>query len=547
MKISDHIYIIVQQLFQTLSQQQKSEKHFWKNIYYGTNRRAYKKKLEAIDRMTSNIILLLSVRIFNQDIIQQIEEFIGKKTNSTLHVKTMYQLHNIFQNYPKILLHSDMETIIINQWGRMNNTQVEDVLVIEATQYQALVSNNWLSKINTHMYIPATCGYFKSMTTLAPLINVEEEWNNKPCFACKETLLDKEIRAVRCLNECPHDNNEIWQIALTKIEGALPEKIKTIKNNPSESIELNWSLNSDIVLDSIDPKHFHKHYQELALIKEKQEQCLKQLNTQLCDHCLIPYDFQYCNKCDLIYNPLTYIIYTIFKEEKPISNCVSELELQFNPNLNSNNDDNENNSSSSVQNGNKNNNNLDSNSNPKQYIALFNLTKKQKLKWFSNNNKNIMLEHVHNTNIGFDLRYLEKKTIKLEPHSCTCIDLKVALKIPATMIAYIIEPNKKIAQAIFLFLVKIAQLVLDQAQIFKVETTICKLEKIGLTNLYIPPKSPKHIKILIYNITEDVIKIPKGTTIRYLSTEVEKQPPNFIPNFPQLCRDVDITLQTIYG
>ncbi|KAG9291654.1 hypothetical protein G9A89_022073 [Geosiphon pyriformis] len=56
-----------------------------------------------------------SKRIFNQDIIQQIKEFIGKKMNSTLHVKTMYQLHSIFQNYPEILLHSNMETITINQ------------------------------------------------------------------------------------------------------------------------------------------------------------------------------------------------------------------------------------------------------------------------------------------------------------------------------------------------------------------------------------------------------------------------------------------------
>ncbi|KAG9291581.1 hypothetical protein G9A89_022000 [Geosiphon pyriformis] len=68
-----------------------------------------------------------SKRIFNQNIIQQIKEFIGKKMNSTLHVRTIYQLHNIFQNYPKILLHSDIETITINQWGRINNTQIEDM------------------------------------------------------------------------------------------------------------------------------------------------------------------------------------------------------------------------------------------------------------------------------------------------------------------------------------------------------------------------------------------------------------------------------------
>ncbi|KAG9288703.1 hypothetical protein G9A89_004322 [Geosiphon pyriformis] len=97
-----------------------------------------------------------------------------------------------------------------------------------------------------------------------------------------------------------------------------------------------------------------------------------------------------------------------------------------------------------------------------------------------------MPECVHDTDAEFDLRYPGKDAIKLEPHSCTCIDLKVALKIPATTMinirrgiinveymgniiamlqndsekAYIIEPNEKIAQAIFLPLVKIVQLVL---------------------------------------------------------------------------------------
>ncbi|KAG9285802.1 hypothetical protein G9A89_013227 [Geosiphon pyriformis] len=106
-----------------------------------------------------------------------------------------------------------------------------------------------------------------------------------------------------------------------------------------------------------------------------------------------------------------------------------------------------------------------------------------------------MPECVHNTDAEFDLRYPGTEAIKLEPHSCTCIDLKVALEILATTMvqlasrsslakrginirggiidteyvgniiailqnnsekAYIIEPNKKIAQAIFLLLVRIA-------------------------------------------------------------------------------------------
>ncbi|KAG9304214.1 hypothetical protein G9A89_019776 [Geosiphon pyriformis] len=65
------------------------------------------------------------------------------------------------------------------------------VLVIEATQYQALVGNDWLSKMNTtldwntqelqlsqngqHTQVPATCGYFKTTNSLAPLIDFEEK------------------------------------------------------------------------------------------------------------------------------------------------------------------------------------------------------------------------------------------------------------------------------------------------------------------------------------------------------------------------------------
>ncbi|KAG9289297.1 hypothetical protein G9A89_007858 [Geosiphon pyriformis] len=226
-----------------------------------------------------------------------------------------------------------------------------------------------------------------------------------------------------------------------------------------------------------------------------------------------------------------------------------------------------------------------------------------------------MPECAHNTDVGFDLRYSEKNAIKLEPHSCTNIDFKIALEISATIMvqlasksslakkginirrgiidtkyigniiamlqndsekAYIIDPNEKIAQTIFLPLVKVAQLVSvknreklritareiqefgstgrinvlinmaeekiymlvikrevkNQAQLFEAEATICESGKIGLTNLYISAKSPKNIKIPIYNTTGSVIEIPKETIIGYLTTKVEDQPPNHIPDFP---------------
>ncbi|KAG9286389.1 hypothetical protein G9A89_014555 [Geosiphon pyriformis] len=321
------------------------------------------------------------------------------------------------------------------------------------------------------------------------------------------------------------------------------------------------------------------------------------------------------------------MIYTILEKIEPISSCASESESPFNPNSNSNNDDDENTSFSSVQIGdnNDNNSNSDSNSDPKyeQYIALPDLSKEQELKWYSNNNESIIPKCMHNTDAEFDLRYLRKDAIKLEPHLHTYIDLKVALEIPATTMVqlasrsslakreinisggiidagyveniivmlqnnsektYIIEPNKKITQTIFLSLVKIVQLVsvgnrkklgitvreiqgfgstsridvpvnmteekiVDQGEIismgqaifipsysqymiFEAEPNLCELGEIGLINFYIPAKDYSHIKIPIYNNTGNVIVIPAGTTIGYLSTKIEDQLPSTIPDFP---------------
>ncbi|KAG9294909.1 hypothetical protein G9A89_003249 [Geosiphon pyriformis] len=334
------------------------------------------------------------------------------------------------------------------------------------------------------------------------------------------------------------------------------------------------------------------------------------------------------------------MIYMILEEEKPISSCTSESESEspIDHDSNSNNDG-DNNGSNSIQNGNDNDNdsNSDTNSevNYEQYIALPDLSKEQELKWYSDNGKGIMPECVHDTNAGFDLRYPGKDAIKLEPHSHTCLNLKIALEILATIMvqlasrsslakreinirggiidtgyieniiamlqndsekAYVIEPNEKIAQAIFLPLVRIAQLVSvrkreelgitvrgiqrfrstgridvsvnmteeeivgqgkiistgqaisippysqymlaierkekEQEQMFEVEATLCESGEIGLINFHIPAKSYSSIKIPIYNNTGNVISIPKRITIGYLTTEIEDQPPNPIPDFP---------------
>ncbi|KAG9291200.1 hypothetical protein G9A89_004603 [Geosiphon pyriformis] len=128
----------------------------------------------------------------------------------------------------------------------------------------------------------------------------------------------------------------------------------------------------------------------------------------------------------------THLIKLILDKEEPISSCASESESVFNSDSNSNNVNNENTSFSSTQYSNKNINNSDFNLNSRIYIALPDLSKEQELKWYNDNNKGIMPECVHDTDTGFDLRYLGKKAIKLEPNLCTYIDLKIALKISTT-------------------------------------------------------------------------------------------------------------------
>ncbi|KAG9305936.1 hypothetical protein G9A89_016589 [Geosiphon pyriformis] len=52
-----------------------------------------------------------------------------------------------------------------------------------------------------------------------------------------------------------------------------------------------------------------------------------------------------------------------------------------------------------------------------------------------------MPERTHNTDAEFDLRYPGKYSIKLEPHLCISIDLKIVLEIPATTMVQLASKN----------------------------------------------------------------------------------------------------------
>ncbi|KAG9285006.1 hypothetical protein G9A89_009816 [Geosiphon pyriformis] len=240
------------------------------------------------------------------------------------------------------------------------------VLVMEATQYQALVGNDWLFK-NQHIRVLATCGHFKtppkekllieleeikekptweayqvswanadhnklppilswddkkkkkrerrtylenklgilkfekrkekernkkkSQHNLSPLymshilhnlrpptidlnLNVSlvarncQRWDNMPCLACRETLLDKGMW------------NNIPGITYTIAEGATASKLQKIKTNLLFLPEPEYVATFDVFGNvEDDSEEFHKHYQQLAPTREEQEEWLAQLNT----------------------------------------------------------------------------------------------------------------------------------------------------------------------------------------------------------------------------------------------------------------------------
>ncbi|KAG9303533.1 hypothetical protein G9A89_018429 [Geosiphon pyriformis] len=295
--------------------------------------------------------------------------------------------------------------------------------------------------------------------------------DNEPCLACEKTLLDEEM-----WNDIPGRGETCNELSVKHLDG-YPEP----------------------VINLLNPEQFHEHYQELAPTREEQKQCLKEINTRLCDHCLILCNFQYCNECDFIYNPPSYMIYTIPKEDKPINSYAVELKSTFNSDLNSDNNDNKNNAQLV----------------PVRNREKLGITAKRIQEFRSMGRIDVLVNMA------------EKEII----NKGEIISTYQPISIPSYD-QYMVVIEKKVKY---------------QVQIFETEAALCESEKIGLINLHIPAKNHSHIKIPIYNNTENVIRIPERTTIGYLTTEIENQLPDIIPDFPQLCGYVDITSQTIYG
>ncbi|KAG9306329.1 hypothetical protein G9A89_018212 [Geosiphon pyriformis] len=221
-------------------------------------------------------------------------------------------------------------------------------------------------------------------------------------------------------------------------------------------------------------------WQELAPTREEQEQRLADLNTKLCDHCLIPCHFQYWDECDLMFNPPPRILFLITELPKPEEEVLITENMLFQDPI--------------------------EDTKTEQYLAYPNLSKKLELKWYSDNKEGICSERAHDTDTGFNLQYSGQSLIIIAPYSLVKIDLKIALEISVSTMVQVVSQSSLAKKEIN---IKVNQKIQDQALLFEASPKICSLANIA--NLYLLAKVHKHFKISIHNLTEDAIKIPEGT------------------------------------
>ncbi|KAG9300259.1 hypothetical protein G9A89_011332 [Geosiphon pyriformis] len=222
--------------------------------------------------------------------------------------------------------------------------------------------------------------------------------------------------------------------------------------------------------------------------------------------------------------------------------------------------------------------------------------------------EDIIVSHISQPIQRTRAKIVQQSPIIIASHSFVKIDLKIALEISVSTMKginvkgeiidagyieniimmlqnnldrlYKIELQEKITQAIFLSLIKISQLtpvttreeldltargingfgsnrrrnvpvnftkedsnqIQDQALLFEASPKICSLANIA--NLYLPVKAHKHFKIYIHNLTEDVIKISKGTLVSSISVDIQNpEKLQSIPDFAQLFLFCDIISQ----
>ncbi|KAG9293313.1 hypothetical protein G9A89_007559 [Geosiphon pyriformis] len=380
------------------------------------------------------------------------------------------------------------------------------------------------------------------------------KWDEKPCLACGEPLsrggemCDTTCqymilicdwvrggtpfeaafnRALKRLQHYSHDEDKLYNTAQAKVRGGTAEEIQRWK----ESAEVADEVANYNMFDPVD--EFQDYYQQLCPTRQEQEQYLAQINTYLCENCLIPCQSQCYEEC---------------QDERDLERKM-EIENQQSQNQLINQQDSPDGPES------------------EKFVAYTDLEQVTDIRYFDNGHLGIIPERAHPTDAEFDLCYSEDQSTTLPPRSITKIDLKIAVEIPPGIMVqmasrssfakkeisnnsekpYTIESKEKIAQAIFLPLVKIGKFVPVENREELSQTTrgtfgFGSTRKRIEANFTETIEEKGEIKIPIANTTEEPVYISEDTIIGYLGTELENtSTPQEILNFPEIALYCELT------
>ncbi|KAG9299303.1 hypothetical protein G9A89_013951 [Geosiphon pyriformis] len=345
--------------------------------------------------------------------------------------KSPFLLSNAAANEQKAItaMYTETETIIVTAdgikktpVGKIDNfpftingiTIPVKVLVIDASQYQALIGNDWLQKANAnlnwktqeltisyqeqHARVPATCGTFNKYSKKALAFEFEPE-EEKPIIKIFMALGstsnwadETEQHALNKLYHYPHDTEMIFDLAMTLVNKATKKDVYQMKE--AEYIEYTMELAGFNYKNEVEV--YHQIVNHTYLTQEAQIQQLEQMNIRLCEECIMPCDEQWCPNCYALSIPL----FSENDENKiEFEEPEATEEIKATP------------------------------------IYLIENQSALQLKYFNNNRQGIKPEKAHKIDAGYDLRYPGKNTLVLKPKSLTKINLKIALKIlPGAMI-----------------------------------------------------------------------------------------------------------------
>ncbi|KAG9285620.1 hypothetical protein G9A89_009260 [Geosiphon pyriformis] len=436
-----------------------------------------------------------------------------------------------------------------------------------------LVGNDWLLKANAtfdwniqelqltfngqHAEVPAMCGHFKTQRTEEPLIEFEDtlmpptiktyqvSWVVLQCSKATSIndvlqVLKKKGRAKEkpqssLLGYVTSDQRNLFYQLPRLICVDCGKKLSTmdtyIGNNKKWPTATKyycrpykWDNTSCLACGEILPdKRLWNDVpgrertcdEELVLTRKEQKQKLANLNTKLCDHCLIPCHFQYCDKCDLMFNLPPRILFPITELPEPKKEVLITEDMLFQDPT----EDTE----------------------TKQYLTYSNLSKELELKWYSDNEERICPERAHNTDAKSQEKIAQAIFLPLvKTPQLTPITTQEKLGLTAQGINGFESSGR--GNLPVNFTEEDSDQIQDQALLFEASPKICSLANVA--NLYLPVKVHKHFKIPIHNPTEDVIKIPEGTLISSISIDIQNsEKPQSIPDFAQLFLFCDITSQ----